>query len=376
MKLSISESLSEISESQWNNLAGEINPFIQYDFLMALETGHCLQPYGWTPQYLLAYSDNDQLIGACPAYIKTNSYGEFVFDWAWADAYQRAGLEYYPKLVISIPYSPVTGPRLLAKDNNKEIKTALVQLAIKLSEKQNFSSAHWLFNQQDDQNILQQLNLLKRFDYQFHWKNNNYNHFDDFLSELTSKKRKNIKQERRKVQNTGIKIEIINGNDLTDEQWQQVYNFYQITFMKKHGTATLSLDFFKAIQNKVLVFMAYNEAQPVAAAICIKGKETLYGRHWGCHEEYDSLHFELCYYTGIEYCIKNKLNFFEPGAQGEHKIARGFLPTRTESSHWVAHPEFRKILEHHLTQEEKVMKEHGEELIKSSPFKTTCLIKI
>jgi len=371
MKLTISESLNNISEDQWNDLAGDINPFIQYDFLFALETGQCLHQYGWTPQYLLAYSDNDQLIGACPAYIKTNSYGEFVFDWAWADAYQRASIEYYPKLVISIPYSPVTGPRLLARDNAPEIKTALTQLAIKLAEKQKFSSVHWLFNQQDDHGIQQQLHLLERFDYQFHWKNNHYKNFDDFLAELTSKKRKNIKQERRKVQSTGIKIKIIDGTDLTDEQWQQVFNFYQITFMKKHGTATLSLDFFKAIKNKLLVFMAFSENQAVAAAICIKGKQTLYGRHWGCYEEYDSLHFELCYYTGIEYCIANKLKYFEPGAQGEHKIARGFLPVRTRSSHWIAHPEFRKIIENHLIHESKAMEEYGKQLMDASPFKKT-----
>ena len=371
MKFTISESLADIPVDQWNDLAGDTNPFVQYDFLMALETGQCLQNYGWHPQYLLAYSDDDQLIGACPAYIKTNSYGEFVFDWAWADAYQRAQLEYYPKLVISIPYSPVTGPRLLTKDNNTEIKTALTQLAIKLAEEQKLSTVHWLFNEPQDQNIHQQLELHERFDYQFHWKNNNYNNFDDFLLELTSKKRKNIKQERRKVLNTGIEIKIIHGIDLNDEQWQQVYNFYQITFMKKHGTATLSLDFFKAIKNKVLVFMAYNDTQAVAAAICIKGKETLYGRHWGCYEEYDSLHFELCYYTGIEYCIKNKLTSFEPGAQGEHKIARGFLPTRTQSSHWIAHPEFNKIIENHLQHETRSMEEYGKELMLASPFKKT-----
>jgi len=371
MKLIISESLKDISEQQWNDLAGELNPFIQYDFLMALESGQCLQLYGWHPQYLLAYSDDEQLIGACPAYIKTNSYGEFVFDWAWADAYQRANLEYYPKLVISVPYSPVTGPRLLAKNNDREIKSALVQLAIKLAEKQDFSSVHWLFNEEDDHNIQQQFHLLQRFDFQFHWKNNHYKNFNDFLLELTSKKRKNIKQERRKVKNSGIEIKIINGTDLSDEQWQQVYNFYQITFMKKHGTATLSLDFFKAIKCKVLVFMAYDNARAVAAAICIKGKQTLYGRHWGCYEEYDSLHFELCYYTGIEYCIENKLKYFEPGAQGQHKIARGFLPTRTRSSHWVAHPEFRKILENHLKHEDQAMEDYGKELMTASPFKAT-----
>jgi hypothetical protein len=369
MKLSIAESLKDIPVAQWDSLASDTNPFIQYEFLYALETGQCLYDYGWQPHYLLVHSDNGQLIGACPAYIKTNSYGEFVFDWAWADAYQRAHLDYYPKLVISVPYSPVTGPRLLAKNNNTEIKTALIQLAIKLAEKRKLSSVHWLFNEADDQLVQQGCNLLERFDYQFHWRNNDYTNFAAFLAELTSKKRKNINQERRKVQRLGIDIDIIHGADLSNEQWQQMYDFYQITFMKKHGTATLSLDFFKAIKNKLLVFMAYHNAQPVAAAICIVGKNTLYGRHWGCYEDYDSLHFELCYYTGIEYCINNKLKFFEPGAQGEHKIARGFLATRTQSSHWIAHPEFNKIIATHLQHEARAMEQYGKELIASSPYK-------
>lgn len=370
MKLTTAESLKDIPANEWNALAGDSNPFIQHDFLLALETGDCLQPFGWHPQYLLIYSDEDELIGACPAYIKTNSYGEFVFDWAWADAYKRSGLEYYPKMVISIPYSPITGPRLLAKDNNPEIKRGLVQFAIKLAEQQNLSSVHWLFNAKEDHHIEQNNNLLSRFDYQFHWQNNNYNNFDDFLNELTSKKRKNIKQERRKVRNAKIDIKIIKGTELSKEQWQQVYNLYNITFMKKYGTATLSLKFFQAIAEKVLVFMAYNESNPVAAAICVLGKDTLYGRHWGCYEEYDSLHFEVCYYTGIEYCIENKLKVFEPGAQGEHKIARGFLPTKTESSHWIAHPEFNRILKDHLEREATAMYEYGKDLKTASPFKT------
>jgi len=370
MKLTITESLENIPADSWNALAGDSNPFIQHDFLLALETGQCLQPYGWHPQYLLIYSDDKELIGACPAYIKTNSYGEFVFDWAWAEAYERANLEYYPKLVIAIPYSPVTGPRLLARDNDTEIKKILIQFAINAAQKQNLSSVHWLFNTDDDQLIEQQNNLLERFDFQFHWRNNSYEDFDHFLSELTSKKRKNIKQERRKVKDRDIEIKILKGTELDNEQWQQVYDFYQITFMKKHGTATLSLEFFKSIAHKVLVNIAYHNHKAVAAAICILGKNALYGRHWGCYENYDSLHFELCYYTGIEYCIKNKLKYFEPGAQGEHKIARGFLPTRTKSSHWVAHAKFNKIIKDHLKREADAMEDYGEELMAASPFKT------
>ena len=368
MKYQVAESLSTIPADAWNALAGD-NPFVQHDFLLALETGQCLQPYGWQPQYLLIFSDNDELIGASPAYRKTNSYGEFVFDWAWADAYQRAGLVYYPKLIIAVPYSPVTGPRLLSRHNDEQTAHALVDFAIELARQQHLSSVHWLFNRKEDYNTEQQHQLLSRFDYQFHWENHQYKNFDDFLATLSSKKRKNIKRERRKVKEAGIIIKTFTGSELDETQWQQVYNFYQITFMKKHGTATLSLDFFKVIAHKVITFIAFDNNKAVAAAICIKGNNALYGRHWGCYEDYDSLHFELCYYTGIEYCIHHQLQHFEPGAQGKHKIARGFLPVKTVSSHWVAHPEFNRVIKDHLQREADAMEDYGKELMDASPFK-------
>ncbi len=368
--LSIVDSLADIPAAQWNALAGDVNPFIQHWFLLAFETGQCLHQYGWQPKYFLIYSsENNELIGAMPAYEKTNSYGEFVFDWAWADAYQRSGLNYYPKLIIAIPYSPCQGPRILAKDNNEEIKSALIKFALDFSDKNNYSSAHWLFNLTDDFNVLKKHLQLQRFDYQFHWTNQNYTSFDDFLSQLTSKKRKNIKQERRKVSDQNIQIKTLNGAELNEQQWKKIYYFYQITFMKKSGTATLSLDFFKAIAQQILVVFAYNNEEEVAGAICIIGKDTLYGRHWGCFEEYDSLHFEVCYYTGIEYCIKHGLKTFEPGAQGEHKISRGFLPVKTWSAHRVAHPEFSQLLVQHLERENQALEDYGRQLIAASPFK-------
>jgi len=369
MQLSICETLKDIPAEQWNALTDNNNPFIQHDFLHAFETGHCLEKFGWFAKYFLIHSDDNELIGAMPAYEKHNSYGEFVFDWAWADAYQRAGINYYPKLVISIPYSPCQGPRILAKDNNAEIKKTLIKFAIDFSEKNNYSGTHWLFTLKDDFELLKQHTELQRFDYQFHWKNNNYENFDDFLNELKPKKRKNIKQERRKVRDQGIDIKTFNGSELDDEQWDKIYYFYQITFMKKSGSPTLSLDFFKSIADKLLVIFAYNKTEIVAGAICILGKDTLYGRHWGCYDEYDSLHFEVCYYTGIEYCIKHGLQTFEPGAQGEHKISRGFLPVKTWSAHWISHPEFNRILVQHLQRESAALENYGEDLISASPFK-------
>ncbi len=369
MQLSISDTLQDIPAEQWNNLAGDTNPFIQHAVLLAFETGQCLEDYGWFPRYFLIHSDDNELIGAMPAYEKHNSYGEFVFDWAWADAYRRAGLKYYPKLVISVPYSPCQGPRILARDNDTTIKSTLIKFSLDFSQKNNYSSCHWLFTLDDDFKLLQQHTELQRFDYQFHWKNNHYKNFDDFLAQLTSKKRKNIKQERRKVNDQGIDIKTFDGNQLTQDQWEKIYFFYRITFMKKSGSPTLSLNFFKSIANKLLIIFAYHQQEIVAGAICIKGKDTLYGRHWGCMEEYNSLHFEVCYYTGIEYCIEHGLTTFEPGAQGEHKISRGFLPIKTRSAHWVAHPEFNKILINHLKLESQALQEYGQELLAASPYK-------
>ena len=369
MKLATAESLEHIPADAWNALAGTSNPFVQHDFLLALEQGQCLDNFGWHPRYLLVYADDDELVGAAPAYIKTNSYGEFVFDWAWADAYQRAELPYYPKLLIAVPYSPITGPRLLAKDDNADIKKLLVEFSLGVAEKNKLSSVHWLFNTKRDHEIQISMGLMPRFDYQFHWHNNDYKDFDDFLSALSSKKRKNIKRERRKVKDAGIEIKSMIGSDLDEQQWQEVYNFYTITFMKKYGTATLSLDFFKAIAHKVLAILAFDKDRAVAGAICILGEDALYGRHWGCYEDYDSLHFEVCYYTGIEYCIQHGLKTFEPGAQGEHKIPRGFLPTKTWSSHWIAHPGFRQAIGDFLQREAHAMEDYGEELEEASPYK-------
>jgi predicted N-acyltransferase len=378
MNIVFTDNIASIDAGQWDALAGDANPFVQHDFLLALEQHDCLKQWGWYPQHCLLY-DKDILIGACPAYIKDNSYGEFVFDWAWADAYQKHGLEYYPKLVTSIPFTPAQGPRLLASQHHIDdnghaieataIKKGLINALIAFSEKNNLSSAHFLFCEDDDIKQLSDTGLLLRYDYQFHWENNNYKSFDDFLSRLTSKRRKNIKRERRKVADSGVQINIIHGDELDDEQWDLLYAYYRVTFMKKSGAPTLTLEFFKAVANKIRAVFAYHEGRTVAAAICFAGKDTLYGRHWGCSDNYDSLHFEVCYYTGIEYCIDNKLQVFEPGAQGEHKIWRGFLPTRTQSAHWISNPEFKEAIKDFLHREAVAMKHHGELLLESSPYK-------
>jgi predicted N-acyltransferase len=369
VKLSTTDSLNNIPADAWNALAGDANPFVQHDFLLALETGDCLKPYGWQPHYLLAH-DQEKLIGAAPAYIKTNSYGEFVFDWAWAEAYQKNKLAYYPKLVMAVPYSPVTGPRLLTREHDSITKQALVKFAIEQAQQLGLSSVHCLFNTADDHAAELDCGLMPRFDYQFHWQNQNYTSFEDFLSRLQSKKRKNILQERRKIKDAGIDIKILRGDELNEELWRAVCDFYHTTFDKKFGYATLNETFFRQIAHKLLVILAFHAGKPVAGAICVLGQDTLYGRHWGCYEDFDSLHFEVCYYRGIEYCIEHQLAHFEPGAQGEHKIARGFLPTRTCSAHWIAHEGFRHAIADFLHREARALEHYGEQLMAASPYKT------
>jgi len=374
MKLSTVDSLSTVDEKQWNALVnesgGKNNPFIQYDFLRALEQHDCLQNWGWQANHLLIH-DKEILVGACPAYIKHNSYGEFVFDWAWADAYQRNDLDYYPKLVTSIPYTPAKGPRLLALNNDDAIKEQLIKGALEIVDRKKLSSAHWLFCEEDDIAALTKEDLMIRFDYQFHWQNQNYKDFDHFLQQLSSKKRKNIKRERRIVVEKNIVIVVKQGNELSEKEWQTLYQFYQITFMKKSGTATLTLAFFQAMADKLVAIFAQHNDKIVAGAICFQSESTLYGRHWGCYEDYDSLHFEVCYYTGIEYCIHHNLKHFEPGAQGEHKLARGFLPVKTQSAHHIKNPDFKAAIKDFLNREEKAMLDYGQILNESSPFKKT-----
>ena len=375
-KIETIDSLRAISANEWNALAGDVYPFTRYEFLIALENNGAVgKEFGWLPYIILAYDDSS-LVGALPLYVKFNSYGEFVFDWAWADAYQQNNLRYYPKLVSSIPYTPATGPRLLIQNNSQyqEIANALVNAALTFAEKSQLSSFHCLFtNQKDTKYFANNPSFMMRLGCQFHWQNKNYISFSDYLAKLTSKKRKQIKRERRIVQEQEIEFEILNGLEATEQHWDIYHRFYESTFERKSGMPTLSNSFFKEIartmpENIVLVMAKYQD-QYVASAFNLKGSNTLYGRHWGCSEDFDNLHFEACYYQGLEYCIKNELNYFEPGAQGEHKIARGFMPTKTWSAHWIAHPQFRESISNFLNHETQGMLQYIDELNEHSPFK-------
>ena len=309
-------------------------------------------------------------------YLKDNSYGEFVFDWDWADAWHRSGLEYYPKLVVAIPYTPATGQRLLLRNaSDEQTATALIEFATAHARTLNVSSLHWLFtNSTDTQRFRKHAEYMLRLGCQFHWQNQHYKDFDDYLSHLTSKKRKQIRRERRQVSDQNIELEVLHGNEISEEQWQIFHTFYCSTFDKKSGYATLSLDFFQEISrtlpDNIVLVMAKFQGNYVASAFNLRGKNVLYGRHWGCSEEFHSLHFEACYYQGLDYCIRHGLQRFEPGAQGEHKISRGFLPASTWSAYWIAHPQFRQAIDQFLQRETVGMQQYIDELSQHSPFKT------
>jgi len=375
MRISRTENLASVPAADWNALEGGLdNPFVRHEFLAGLEAHRCLgKRWGWLPTHLLAH-EGERLVGAVPLYVKYNSYGEFVFDWSWADAYRRANLPYYPKLVVSVPYTPAPGPRLLLADDAPEgTADALVEAALELAREMEVSSLHWLFTGERDTRILQRHHLMRRTGTQFHWFNQGYRDFDDFLEQFTAQKRKKLKRERRRVQEAGVELEVLHGREISEAQWDTFHRFYVDTFDKRGGYATLTGDFFKQLgesmpDNVVLVLARY-EGRYVAGAFNMRSGTTLYGRHWGCERDFHSLHFEACYYQGLDYCIRQGLDRFEPGAQGEHKVGRGFVPVPTWSAHWLANPVFSRAVGEVLEHEHEAMLSYMEELTEHLPFK-------
>ena len=373
-------SLKDIQRTEWNALLEDDNPFLCYEFLSALECSDCLgEKYGWYPHHLIVRDSDDSLLAATPLYIKTNSYGEFVFDWSWASAYEQAGLNYYPKLISAIPYTPATGKRLLlsptlSQEQKIMVASEMIQATLEESEKLNMSGSHWLFIDPNERDYFRKKGQIFRLGHQFHWHNRGYESFDHFLENFISRKRKKIKQERRYVKQQNIKIKRLHGNELSEEQWQQIHSFYESTFYRKSGIPTLSLDFFKSvggtIGKKIMLVLSYSDNQLVACAINFCSSHTLYGRFWGCKQTFHSLHFEACYYQGIEYAIENNLRVFEPGAQGEHKISRGFLPTKTWSAHNIYDSRFEPSIRDFCVREEQYMLQDFEELTSLSPYKS------
>ncbi len=369
--------LDEIPATAWNALQGAECPFLRHEFLIALERhGAVGERHGWLPQHLAAYDDAGVLLGAVPLYLKDNSYGELVFDWAWADAYARHGLEYYPKLVAAVPYTPATGARLLLHPAaGPAVHEALIAAGLERAQQLGVSSLHWLFPTALQRDWLEQAGFLCRTGYQFHWHNRGYRDFEDFLAGLTAEKRKKLKRERRHPAEAGITLEVRHGDDMGAAEWSAMHRFYRSTFERKSGMPTLNRACFEELGHTLgralVLVLARHQGHYVAGAICFRGPDTLYGRHWGCDAEYPSLHFEACYYQGIDYCIREGLQHFEPGAQGEHKIARGFLPTETYSAHWIADPGFRAAIADFLTRERRAVTDHIAQLSSHSPYKNS-----
>lgn len=369
-EIRVLESIAEVDPEAWNRLAGA-QPFLRHAFLLALEQAGCVSPRaGWIPRFITLW-DNDGLTGALPLYVKHHSYGEYVFDWAWADAYQRHGLRYYPKLLSAIPFTPVPGSRLLAKA--PENRVLLISAALALAKELGVSSFHCLFPCKEQMEALAAQGLMIRSGLQFHWQNRGYRDFDDYLAAMSHDKRKKIKQERRKVAEADISLRVLEGMEIQTAHWEFFNHCYQNTYRQHHSTPYLNLDFFfrigAAMPENIVLVLAERGGVPIASALNFRDDRNLYGRYWGAVEYHPGLHFETCYYRAIQYSIETGLETFEGGAQGEHKLARGFLPVETWSAHWLAHPEFSRAVENFLEREAQGMHQYIDELRDNSPFK-------
>jgi Uncharacterized protein conserved in bacteria len=377
MSIQVVHELSDVAAGEWNALEGGIdNPFLRHEFLVGLERHRCVgDHWGWRPRHLVLRGDDGTLLGAVPMYLKDNSYGELVFDFAWADAYQRSGLRYYPKLVSTIPYAPITSPRLLVHPaaDRAAVEQQLVAAAHELVREEGASSLHWLFPDDTQMDTLERHGFLRRTGCQYHWFNRGYESFDHYLERFTRDRRKKVQQERRRVRDAGITLEVLHGDEVSAAQWAVFHRFYASTYDKRGGYPTLTLEFMQAIgrdlPRHVVLVLAKHQGDYVAGALNLRSGDTLYGRHWGCLEEFNSLHFEACYYTGIDYCIAHGLQRFEPGAQGEHKVWRGFEPTTVWSAHHLAHPAFADAVGRYLHQEQEAMEQQMAELRTHLPFK-------
>ena len=368
-------SLSNIKSSDWNECVGNDHPFLQYEFLYALEKSNSANSKtGWQPYHYIE-QENDKIIALCPLYIKNHSFGEYIFDHSWADAYHRYGINYYPKLQSAIPFTPVTGDRIVLNKSVKDKKGKQVQVInnmIEEAKKINVSSLHFNFVN-DASNWNEINNIMVRSGIQFHWNNNEYKNFNEFLNDLSSRKRKIIRRERQCIENNNLTVKLLNGDDIKEEHINFFYDCYLDTTGRKWGSTYLTKEFFFEIlhnfRNKILLIMAYQEDKMVASAINFLSKTHLYGRLWGSKYEVPFLHFELCYYQAIEYAIQNKIQIVEAGAQGEHKLQRGYAPTKTWSAHWIKDQEFSKAIQNFLDNESQLIDNQKEKLEDYLPFK-------
>ncbi|NQU61983.1 MAG: N-acetyltransferase [Rhodospirillales bacterium] len=371
--------LAEVAAAEWDACAGPDNPFCAHGFLSALEdSGSVGADSGWLPRHLIIRDEAGQLVACAALYLKSHSYGEYVFDWGWADAYERAGGRYYPKLLSAVPFTPVTGPRLLVRDDlpaplRRHLADTLAAGMIGLAERLSVSSLHINFPTETEWTRLGEQGFMQRTGQQFHWQNQGYGTFDDFLGDLASRKRKAIRKERQSVAAHGLDIHTLSGSDITESHWDAFFRFYLDTSDKKWGTSYLNRGFFSMLGERagdnVVLVMVEDAGRPVAGALNLIGGDTLYGRNWGCEDDYKFLHFEACYYRAIDYAIEHGLKWVEAGAQGPHKVQRGYLPRLTYSAHWIADAALRTAVGRFLSDERASIEEEMQMNSMHSPFR-------
>jgi uncharacterized protein len=368
-------SLCDVEATAWNRLAGD-SPFLRHEFLAALEHSGCVgTATAWQSMHLTAWSEAGELLGALPLYLKHDSFGEFVFDWGWADAYENANLKYYPKLVSAVPFTPASGERLLIhpEADFAQVSAALLTALDELAAELGVSSVHVLFPSSAQRQIFATAGYLSRKACQFHWHNDAYRDFDDFLARFSSAKRKKARRERRRIAESGIEFEHLRGDEPSAADWDAIYEFYTRTFLRRGRLPYLNRAFFdevaRTMPEQLVIILARFEKRPIATAVCFRSGQALYGRYWGSVADFHSLHFEVCYYQGIEYCIREGLTLFEPGTQGEHKIARGFTPVSTWSNHWISDPDFAQAVAQFVRREEAHIDAYMNELNAHVPYR-------
>lgn len=376
LEVRVIDRIAEVARSDWDACAGGDNPFLSHDFLDALEqSGSVSSDEGWLPRHLTAYDDAGRLAAAAPLYLKGHSQGEYVFDHSWAHAWERAGGRYYPKLVCAVPFTPVTGPRLLVRPDvdQDRYETALIEAMKQLVEQSGVATLHINFPTTREWDRLAEFGFLKRAGQQYHWRNDGYETFQDFLNALSSRKRKNIRKEREAIAAQGVSMRVVTGADLKTEHWDAFYQFYRNTTDRKWGWDYLKRPFFSYLHermaDRVALVLAEFDGEYVAGALNLIGADTLYGRNWGCVARFKNLHFEACYYQAIDFAIERGLATVEAGAQGQHKIQRGYLPVETHSAHYIADPNFKRAIADFLVREREAVGEEIAFLEDFSPFK-------
>jgi len=369
-------SADAIPSEVWDRLCPPGHPFLNADFLSILERhGAAGREWGWVARHLVASNERGEVLGVLPLYVRFNSHGDFIHDWSWASAYQQLGRVYYPKLLSGLPHTPATGPRFLLAGgpDRPRVRRSLIDSAMALATEYGASSWHVAFPDEEDRQALQGAGLLTSHNVQFHWLAGHCRDFDDYLATFAAEKRRKVRAERRRVRESGLAIEVRHGDEVDPAEWPMLHALYASTFEKFNNHAVFSAacfaDLAQALGRRMVLFIARDGRQPVALSLCLRSNEALYGRYWGCSGNYNSLHFELCFYQGIAYCLREGLQRFEPGAGGEHKIARGFTPTLVHSSHWIADPKMRQLIGRHLEQQGGAVSAYRDEAADHLPFR-------